>query len=151
MTGLSWSELLVVGIVALIVVGPKELPVLFRKVGQFVGKARGMAREFTNAMHDAADQTGVQDVAKTFKAAANPLNTAMDGVKDAVSDLGNYDPDTETAKLSQEREEAKKKIEASAARKAAERKAREAQEALDRADALEADLGDKPADKKDEA
>ena len=50
MFDLGLTELLLIGIVALIVVGPKELPMLFRKVGQFVGKARGMAREFTRAM-----------------------------------------------------------------------------------------------------
>ncbi|MCT4609826.1 MAG: Sec-independent protein translocase protein TatB [Pelagimonas sp.] len=140
MTGLSWSELLVVGIVALIVVGPKELPVLFRKVGQFVGKARGMAREFSSAMNDAADQAGIKEVQQSLKAATNPVGTAMDGVKDAVSDLAKFDPESETGKLAKEREEAKKKIEANAARKAAERKAREAEEALKRADELDANL-----------
>ena len=44
MFGLGWSELMVVGIVALIVVGPKDLPVLFKTVGQFVGKAKGSAK-----------------------------------------------------------------------------------------------------------
>ena len=50
MFDLGLTELLLIGIVALIVVGPKDLPMLFRKVGQFVGKARGMAREFTRAL-----------------------------------------------------------------------------------------------------
>ena len=53
MFDLGWSELLVIGIVALIVVGPKDLPVLFRNVGRFVGKARAMARDFSRAMNDA--------------------------------------------------------------------------------------------------
>ena len=55
MFDLGWTELLLIGIVALIVVGPKDLPMLFRKVGQFVGKAKGMAREFSRAMDQAAD------------------------------------------------------------------------------------------------
>ena len=54
MFDLGWTELLVIGVVALIVVGPKDLPMLFRNVGRFVGKARGMAREFSRAMEDAA-------------------------------------------------------------------------------------------------
>ncbi|MCT4559334.1 MAG: Sec-independent protein translocase protein TatB [Pelagimonas sp.] len=140
MTGLSWSELLVVGVVALIVVGPKDLPVMFRRAGQFFGKARGMAREFSRAMNDAADSSGVNDMAKTFKAATNPVGSAMDGVKDAVSGLGDIDPNSETGKLSKERQEAKDKIHAAAARSAAERKAREAEEALKRADELEANM-----------
>ncbi|MGH1413192.1 MAG: Sec-independent protein translocase protein TatB [Pelagimonas sp.] len=136
----SMGELLVVGTVALIVVGPKDLPKLFRNVGQFVGKARGMAREFSKAMNDAADTTGVGDVAKSFKAATNPLGTAMDGVKDAAKSITDIDPNSQTGKLSKEREEAKKKIEANAARVAAERKAREAEEATKKAKELEASL-----------
>lgn len=78
MFDLGWTELMVIGVVALIVVGPKDLPVLFRNVGRFVGKAKGMAREFSRAMNDAADETGVNDIAKGLKAAANPMNTAID-------------------------------------------------------------------------
>ncbi|WP_305968229.1 MULTISPECIES: Sec-independent protein translocase protein TatB [unclassified Mameliella] len=140
MFDLGFGELLVIGIVALIIVGPKDLPVLFRNVGRFMGKARGMAREFSRAMNDAADETGVRDVAKTFKTATNPVSSAMDGVKDAAKSMTNLDPDSETGKLAKERDEAKKKIEANAARKAAERKQREAEEAARRAEELEASL-----------
>jgi sec-independent protein translocase protein TatB len=144
MFDLGWAELLVIGVVALIIVGPKDLPVLFRRVGEFVGKARGMAREFSRAMNDAANESGMRDVAKTFKSAANPVSSAMDGVKEAAADLTRFDPESETGKLSAERQEAKRKIEAASARSAAERKAREAQEALKKAEELEAAL--KPAD-----
>lgn len=154
MFDLGFAELLVIGIVALIVVGPKDLPVLFRKAGQFMGKARGMAREFSRAMNEAADDAGVKDIQKTFKTATNPVGSAMDGVKDAARSMTDINPNSETGKLAKEREEAKRKIEANAARKAAERKAREAQEALQRADALEKAANepvedDAPADKKD--
>lgn len=146
MFDLGWSELLVVGIVALIVVGPKDLPVLFRNVGRFVGKARAMAREFSRAMNDAADETGLRDVTKGLNAATNPLNAAMDGVKEAARDLTSsmdpkkYKPDSATAKLSAERSEQAKKIQAQTARAAADRKAREAAEALAKAEAAEAAL-----------
>ncbi|MGB7244683.1 MAG: Sec-independent protein translocase protein TatB [Sulfitobacter sp.] len=138
MFDLGWTELLVIGIVALIVVGPKDLPVLFRSIGQFVGKAKGMAREFSRAMNDAADETGVKDVAKGLKAATNPLNTAMDGVKSAASSLKDIDPNSETGKLAAEKAADIKRIQAATARAAAERKAREATEALAKADAAEA-------------
>lgn len=84
MFDLGWSELLVVGVVALIVVGPKDLPVMFRNVGRFVGKARGMAREFSRAMEAAADDAGVKDIDKTLKAAVNPKAMGIDALRDAA-------------------------------------------------------------------
>jgi sec-independent protein translocase protein TatB len=84
MFDLGWSELLVVGVVALIVVGPKDLPVMFRNVGRFVGKARGMAREFSRAMEAAADEAGMKDIDKTLKAAANPRAMGLDALRDAA-------------------------------------------------------------------
>ena len=84
MPNLSWMEMLVVGIVALIVIGPKDLPGVFRQVGQFVGKARGMAREFTSAMNAAADEAGVSEINKTIKAAANPQKFGMEKVREAT-------------------------------------------------------------------
>ncbi|MBE1284820.1 MAG: twin-arginine translocase subunit TatB [Rhodobacteraceae bacterium] len=149
MFDLGWTELLVIGIVALIVVGPKDLPVLFRNVGRWVGKARGMAREFSRAMNDAADEAGVSEIQKGLKAATNPMGTAMDGVKTAAQDMAKsidptkFDPESETGKLAAKRAEDAKKIQAATARAAAERKAREAQEALAKADEAEAAL--KPA------
>lgn len=145
MGGFSWGELLVVGIVALIVVGPKELPVMFRNIGRFMGKARGMAREFSRAMNDAADDTGMRDVAKTFKTATDPVGSAMKGVKDAASSLTNIDPDSETGKLSAERAAQRQKIELATAKAQAERKAREAETAAAKLAELEAAATDSPA------
>lgn len=153
MFDLGWTELLVVGIVALIVVGPKDLPVLFRNVGRFVGKAKGMAREFSRAMNDAADEAGVKDMAQGLKAASNPVGTAMDVVKEAAQDMAKsidptkFDANSETGKLAAERAADAKKIQAATARAAAERKAKEAQEALAYAEAAEKELeaGAEPA------
>ncbi|MCX8227004.1 MAG: Sec-independent protein translocase protein TatB [Sulfitobacter sp.] len=148
MFDMGWSELLVVGVVALIVVGPKDLPVLFRKVGQFVGKAKGMAREFSTAMNDAADDTGMREISsglnKSLKAATNPLGTAMDEVKSATKSLTDINPDSETGKLAAKRAEDSKKVQAVRDRTIAERKQREAKEALAVADAEVSKL-DKPA------
>ena len=142
MFGMGWAEMAIVGIVALIVVGPQELPHLFRKMGQFAGKARGMAKEFSKAMNDAADQSGVGDIQKTLNAAANPVNTALQGVKDTTSSFTklNLDPDSETGKLAAERAEKAKKIKAATARAAAERKAKEAADALKYAEDAESEM-----------
>ncbi len=54
MLDIGWQELLVIGALALIVVGPKDLPGMLRSLGQWVGRLRGMARDFQRAMSDAA-------------------------------------------------------------------------------------------------
>lgn len=145
MFDLGWTEMLVVGIVALIVIGPKDLPVLFRNVGRWVGKAKGMAREFSSAMNQAADDAGVGDIQKTIRSATNPVGSAMDGVREAASDvtssLTGIEADSETGKLAAEkaeRAENARKIQAATARAQAERKAGEAADALKKAEELEA-------------
>lgn len=87
MFDIGWSELMIIGVVALIVVGPKDLPMMFRKVGNFVGKARGMARDFQSAMSDAADQSGVKDLADSVKKAADIKDDlSLKGVGGKVKD-----------------------------------------------------------------
>lgn len=66
--GVGGFEILVIGLVALLVVGPKDLPVLMRKVGQFVGKARGMANEFRASFDEMARQSELDDLRKEVEA-----------------------------------------------------------------------------------
>ncbi len=110
MFDLGLTELLLIGIVALIIVGPKDLPVLFRRVGEFVGRMKGMAREFTSAMNDAADESGMKDVAKTMRSATNPLKTGLDKVGENAKEFTSFDPLSETGKLASDRQYASKKI-----------------------------------------
>ena len=133
MFGLGWSEMLVVGIVALIVIGPKDLPGLFRTMGQFTGKARMMAREFSNAMNQAADQSGMKDVQKTLNAAANPKEFGADKLKEATG----MTKGPATAELSAERQAAKERMSKAMGDAAIARKAREAEEAAAEAAAKE--------------
>ncbi|WP_420863103.1 Sec-independent protein translocase protein TatB [Algirhabdus cladophorae] len=163
MFGLGWGELMVVGVVALIVVGPKDLPVMFRTLGRFTGKAKGMAREFSKAMDQAADSAGVKDVAKDLNNIANPRNMGLDKLNDAATAFENWDPagrseekhhtsqkamGAETAKLAQERAEASRKIHQKTAEAEAGKRAREARAALDKAEAELAEVTAKSADTK---
>ena len=66
--GIGGFEILVIGLVALLVVGPKDLPMLMRKVGQFVGKARGMANEFRASFDEMARQSELDDLRKEVEA-----------------------------------------------------------------------------------
>ncbi|MFD0978480.1 Sec-independent protein translocase protein TatB [Tropicimonas aquimaris] len=143
MLDLGWSELLVIGVVALIVVGPKDLPVMFRTLGKFTARLRAMARDFTRAMEDAADEAGVKDVAKDLRNVTNPKAMGVDALKKATN-FDDFDPFGEddevadeasatpaargpqTAKMTEERAEAARKIRESAAARATARMETEA-------------------------
>lgn len=129
MFDLGWTELLLIGIVALIVIGPKDLPGMFRTVGRFVGKAKGMAREFSRAMNDAADQSGVSDIQKTFKAASNPMKSAMAEVKKTTDSMTRDLNAVTKPALSEERQAQAEKIREKADEMARARTAAEAEPA----------------------
>jgi sec-independent protein translocase protein TatB len=88
----SWSELLVVGIVALVIIGPKDLPGMFRELGRFTAKIRAMGREFSRAMEQAAKESGVKDVADDLKKVASPKSMGLDAVKSAADKFEKWDP-----------------------------------------------------------
>ncbi len=92
MFDIGWTELLLIGIVALIVIGPKDLPDMFRTMGRFTAKAKGMAREFSRAMESAADEAGVKDVAKDLKNVTSAKNMGLNAVKDAATKFEKWDP-----------------------------------------------------------
>jgi len=88
MLDIGWGELLLIGVVALIVVGPKELPGMFRTVGNFMGRARGMAREFQRSMEQAADESGLKDAASDLKAVDKlRMNSATNAARDYATKL----------------------------------------------------------------
>ena len=128
MFDLGWTELLVIGIVALIVVGPKDLPGMFQAIGRFVGKAKGMARDFSRAMNDAADQSGVGDIQKSFKAASNPMKTAMNEVKKTTDGVKSDIDKATRPPLDPERQAAADKIREKSAEMASARRAAEAED-----------------------
>ena len=95
---LGMSELLVIGIVALVVIGPRDLPEMFRQLGRMTAKLRAMSREFSRAMEQAANEAGVKDVVKDLQAVTNPKATGLNAVKGAVDKFEKWDPIKNAAK-----------------------------------------------------
>jgi len=89
---IGWTELMVIGVVALIVIGPKDLPEMFRTLGRFTAKARSMAREFSRAMENAARETGVHEVAKDLKSVSSPKSMGLEAVKTAADKFEKLGP-----------------------------------------------------------
>ncbi|MGL6210381.1 MAG: Sec-independent protein translocase protein TatB [Paracoccaceae bacterium] len=89
---IGWTELLVIGVVALIVIGPRDLPAMFQQLGRFTAKMRTMARDFQRAMDQAANETGINDVARDLKAAGSIKSTGLNAMKDAAAKFEKWDP-----------------------------------------------------------
>ncbi len=66
MFNIGWSEYLVIAVIALIAIGPKELPGVLRMVGQWIGKARKMAAEFQGQFQEAMREAEMADLKKSF-------------------------------------------------------------------------------------
>ena len=78
MFDIGWSELVVIGMVALIVIGPKELPGVLRTLGQWMSKIRRMAREFQGQFQEAMREAEMADLKKQFDettSSCNPRST----------------------------------------------------------------------------
>ena len=80
MLDVGWQELLVIAIVAIIVVGPRELPQLMRSVGRWMGKARRMAREFQYNIEEIGREAELDGLRKDIDRFRQPLDPfRMDG------------------------------------------------------------------------
>lgn len=94
MLDMSWGELMLIGGVALIVIGPKELPKALRTLGQITGKLRRMAGEFRVQFDEAIreaeldeikrDLDGIKRTADGFKPSFNPVDTIRNELKSVV-------------------------------------------------------------------
>jgi sec-independent protein translocase protein TatB len=87
MFDIGWGELLLIGIVALIAIGPKELPTVLRTLGQWMAKLRRMATEFQNQFHEAMREAEMSDLKKT-----------VDDLTTTAHSYANFDPVSEVRK-----------------------------------------------------
>ncbi len=99
MFDIGWSELVVIAVVALIAIGPKELPGVLRMVGQWMGKARKMAAEFQGQFQEAMREAEMADLKKSFDevkdvatglSPANVMTSLQKDVSDALQ-IGDID------------------------------------------------------------
>jgi sec-independent protein translocase protein TatB len=106
MFDIGWSELLVIGVVALIFIGPKELPTVLRTVGQWVTKIRRMASDFQNQFHEAMREAEMADIKKQVDDLGNtttnltnfdPIGTVRKELEGAFEDKPKPSPDTTPA------------------------------------------------------
>jgi sec-independent protein translocase protein TatB len=66
--GVDSSEFLIVAVIALLFIGPKELPNVMLKLGRFIGKARGYARHFTSGIENAMREAELEEMEKKWRA-----------------------------------------------------------------------------------
>jgi sec-independent protein translocase protein TatB len=92
---IAWSKLMLIGVVALIVIGPKDLPAVLRTLGEAIGKLRRMADEFRGQFNDAMKEAELDGLKKDFTDLGdsvrnatstdfNPINTIREEIKGAV-------------------------------------------------------------------
>jgi len=84
MFDIGWSEFVVIAVVALIAIGPKELPGALRTLGQWMGKVRRMAGEFQDQFREAMREAEMADIKKDIDEATGKLGS---GITDPFKDL----------------------------------------------------------------
>jgi sec-independent protein translocase protein TatB len=96
MFDINWSEFLLIGVVALIVIGPKELPGVLRTLGQYTRKVRRMAADFQSQFQEAMREAEMADLKKEVDAMASDIKN-YDPLKDVRSDVEAMGKDIESS------------------------------------------------------
>jgi sec-independent protein translocase protein TatB len=101
MFDIGWSELLLIGVVALIAIGPKELPGALRTLGQWMSKVRRMASEFQNQFHEAMREAELADLKKEVDEMASKAQSyahfdPIDDIRRDIEKAAGPPPDLDT-------------------------------------------------------
>lgn len=95
MLDIGWSEMAVVAVIALIIIGPKDLPRILRLGGRWAGKARAIARDFQNSLDDMVRESELNEVKKDVESAAS--YDVKKEVENAIDPTGILTPNIEPA------------------------------------------------------
>jgi len=107
MFDLGWGKIVIIAVIALVVIGPKELPALLRTVGQWMGKIRRMAAEFQGQFQEAMREAEMADLKKSIDAITDatrgigsgfdPLSTVTKNIESAFQEKPSETPSTPSA------------------------------------------------------
>src|SRR6201987_173734 len=93
MFDLGWGKIIIIAVIALVVIGPKELPAVLRTVGQWMGKIRRMAAEFQGQFQEAMREAEMDDLKKSIA----PITDATRGIGSGFDPVGSVSKDIESA------------------------------------------------------
>lgn len=85
MLGLGWTEMLVIGVVALIFIGPKDLPVVMGRIGKVIGQVQRMGREFQREINKT---TGLDEVRNLRNTITSPLKQTAEEIRKEFNAIG---------------------------------------------------------------
>ncbi len=89
MFDIGWTEILIIAVVAIIVVGPKDLPRMLRTLGRYAGQLRRTAGEFRSQFDDVMRESELSELRSTLQDASdlNPINQISDSVTESLAPL----------------------------------------------------------------
>ena len=87
MLDIGWTEILVITVIALFVVGPKDIPKALRTVGVWLGKLKSLSREFQNTVEDAVRDSELDEVKKQIQSAKSDFTKGMTDTIDSEGEL----------------------------------------------------------------
>jgi len=87
MLDIGWTEILVITVIALFVVGPKDIPKALRTVGIWIGKLKSLSREFQNTVDDAIRDSELDEVKKQIESARTGITKGMTETIDSEGEL----------------------------------------------------------------
>ena len=87
MLDIGWTEILVITVVALFIVGPKDIPKALRTIGIWIGKLKSLSREFQNTVEDAVRDSELDEVKKQIESAKKDFTKGMSETIDSEGEL----------------------------------------------------------------